>query len=181
MTEIVVRDRVFTEYISAADLQDNIVQLSERIANDFASEEVFFLGVLNGSFMFFSDLMKAYPHPCQLGFIRAASYKGMESSGSVKFREAEDLDIKGKDVIIVEDIVDTGNTLKALFEFLKRYEPRSLKVCTLLFKREAYKASLPIDYVCFEVKNKFLLGYGLDFDGLGRNTDSIYILKDETR
>lgn len=180
MKEITVRGKAFEEYISANEIQENIEKVSAEIARDFSQQEVFFLGVLNGSFMFFSDLMKTYPHACQLGFVRAASYEGMESSGKVTFQPPGNMDLKGKDVILVEDIVDTGNTLVALHEFLAQYEPKSVRICSLLFKREAYKASLPIDYVCFEVENKFLLGYGLDYDGLGRNTSSIYILKDTT-
>jgi len=138
----------------------------------------YFLGVLNGSFMFFSDLMKEFSAPCEIGFVKAASYEGMQSTGKVSFQHTGDLILQDRDVIIVEDIVDTGNTLNALLDYLEKFNPRSVQICTLLFKRKAYQHSHPIDYVCFEVKNKFLLGYGLDYDGYGRNIPEVYILND---
>jgi hypoxanthine phosphoribosyltransferase len=126
--------------------------------------------------MFFSDLMKHFSAPSEVGFIKAASYEGMESTGQVNFHTAGKLPIEGRDVVIVEDIIDTGNTLQALQAYFAARSPKSLKVCTLLFKKEAYQQSLPIDYVCFETENKFLLGYGLDYDGYGRNLPEVYIL-----
>lgn len=144
----------------------------------YSDSSPYFLGVLNGSFMFFSDLMKQFSAPCEIGFVKAASYEGMETTGIVKFHEAGQLSIQNRDVIIVEDIVDTGNTLAALLEFLKQFEPRTVKVCSLLFKKDAYQHPMPIDYVCFEVENRFLLGYGLDFDGYGRNIPEVYILNE---
>lgn len=179
MEQITVRDKSFERYIAWSEIDEKIAQLATQIKADYAGKTPYFVGVLNGCFMFFGDLMKHFDQSCEIGFVKAASYHGMESTGQVKFHETGKLDLRGKDVIIVEDIVDTGNTLKALHEYLGRLTPNSLKTCTLLYKKEAYKASLPIDYVCFEVENKFLLGYGLDYDGLGRNTDSIYILKEE--
>ena len=180
MREIRVRDQSFEEYISETDITEKIGKVAAQIARDFSQGRPYFVGVLNGSFMFMADLMKQYHHPCEVGFVKAASYEGMESTGQVKFHELGDLQLHGRDVILVEDIVDTGNTLASLHEYFARLSPRSLRICTLLFKRDAYQANLPIDYVCFEVESKFLLGYGLDYDGLGRNTPSIYVLKDET-
>lgn len=175
---ITIKDRVFHPYLTSDRINREVAQTAEALMRDYAGKSPFFLGVLNGSFMFFSDLMKHFSGPCEIGFVKAASYEGMESTGVVKFHEAGSLPIRKKDVIIVEDIVDTGNTLASLMEFLARYEPRSVKVCTLLFKKEAYRHSQAIDYVCFEVENKFLLGYGLDYDGYGRNIPAVYILNE---
>lgn len=175
---ITVRDKDFKVYISAQNIDEQIERIASELTSEYANSTPYFLGVLNGSFMFISDLLKKYTNPCELGFIKAASYEGMRSTGKVNFTGLDAANIKGKDVIVVEDIVDTGNTLQALHEFLNQYEPKSLKICTLLFKREAYKHNLPIDYVCFETENKFLLGYGLDYDGLGRNLPEVYILNE---
>lgn len=175
---IKVRDKSFEVYISADEVQAATEQVAHKLVLDYSDSNPIFLGVLNGAFMFFSDLMKHYSSSCEVAFIKAASYEGMESSGKVKFHEASELNLHDRDVVIVEDIVDTGNTLKALHEHLENYQPKSIKVCSLLFKKEAYQQSLPIDYVCFETKNKFLLGYGLDYDGLGRNLPEVYILNE---
>ena len=175
---IQVKDKHFKPYISRERLDLEIKRVSSELMSEYGDKSPFFLGVLNGSFMFISDLMKEFSAPCELGFVKAASYEGMETTGVVKFHEAGKLDLQGKDVIIIEDIVDTGNTLKALNGFLDRYNPKSVAVCSLLFKSEAYKHSQAIDYVCFKVENKFLLGYGLDYDGYGRNIPEVYILNE---
>ena len=173
-----VHNKSFEVYLPASEIDTQIKRVATELLSDYGDRSPLFVGVLNGAFMFFSDLMKAFDAPCEVGFVKAASYQGMETTGKVKFHEAGALNIRGRDVIVIEDIVDTGNTLKALYEHFKDAQPRSLKVCTLLFKKEAYKQSLPIDYVCFETENKFLLGYGLDYDGYGRNLPEVYILKD---
>ena len=175
---ITVRDKDFEVYYTAEQINSKIEALVKELEHDYKNSTPIFLGILNGCFMFVSDLLKSYQNACEVGFIKATSYEGMQSTGKVTFSGMEHLNIENRDVIIVEDIVDTGNTLKALDKFLVSYKPKSVKVCTLLFKREAYKQELPIDYVCFEVDNKFLLGYGLDYDGLGRNLPEVYILNE---
>lgn len=175
---IQVHDKHFKSYISRTSIEREVNRVAAEITASLGHDNGYFLGVLNGSFMFFADLMKQIPVHCEIGFMKAASYAGMESTGVVKFHEAGMLPVTGRDVVIVEDIIDTGNTLASLLEFLGRYNPKSIKVCTLLFKREAYKHTMPVDYVCFEVENKFLLGYGLDYNGLGRNLPEIYILSE---
>lgn len=173
-----VKDKDFKVYISKNDIDLAVQGLASKLMDDYGGKDPLFLGVLNGSFMFLSDLLKQFAAPCEIGFLKAASYQGMKSSGQVTFYEAGEMDYNGRDVIIVEDIVDTGTTLNALHNYLAEFEPKSIKICTLLFKREAYAQSLPIDYVCFETENKFLLGYGLDYDGYGRNLPEVYILND---
>lgn len=175
---IEVKDKQFRSYLSRDEISVQVDRVAKELMESYSDKKPFFLGVLNGSFMFISDLMKEFSAPCEIGFVKAASYEGMETTGVVKFHEAGKLPIAGRDVIIVEDIIDTGNTLDALTNFLNRYEPKSVSVCTLLFKKEAYLHSYPIDYVCFEVENKFLLGYGLDYDGYGRNIPEVFILNE---
>ncbi|MEQ9187402.1 MAG: hypoxanthine phosphoribosyltransferase [Cryomorphaceae bacterium] len=175
---IQVRDKEFEVYISDEQIQSAILEVSARLNADYTDKNPLFICVLNGAFMFFSDLLKHFNGNCEVGFIKATSYEGMQSTGEVQFQESGILAMEGRDVIVVEDIVDTGKTLHKLYAYLSKYTPKSVRVCTLLFKKEAYKESLPIDYVCFETENKFLLGYGLDYDGLGRNLSEVYILKD---
>ena len=176
-TVVTVRDKDFEIYLSEKEIQTAIRGLAAQVNADYAGLNPLFIGVLNGAFMFFSDLMKHIQGDCTVGFVKASSYEGMETSGKVAFQAMDGLTIEGRHVIVVEDIIDTGNTLKALYQQLGKQQPKSLRVCTLLFKKEAYKQSLPIDYVCFKTENKFLLGYGLDYDGLGRNLPEVYILK----
>lgn len=175
---IQVRDKHFKPYISQSQIDIEIKRVAGELMDSYSEKLPYFLGVLNGSFMFLSDLMKEFKAPCEIGFVKAASYDGMESTGVVKFHGAGKLDLNGRDIIVVEDIVDTGNTLNALIDFLDWYNPKSVSICSLLYKPEAYQHSHAIDYVCFEVKNKFLLGYGLDYDGYGRNIPEIYILNE---
>jgi hypoxanthine phosphoribosyltransferase len=171
-----VRDKTFEVYIQQDEIAKRTELVAQALMQDYAEKDPLFIGVLNGAFMFFGDLMKSFTAPAEIGFVKAASYEGMASTGKVDFHEAGELNIEGRDVIVVEDIIDTGNTLVALNEYLHQRNPKSIKVCTLLFKKEAYQQSLPIDYVCFETANKFLLGYGLDYDGYGRNLPEVYIL-----
>jgi hypoxanthine phosphoribosyltransferase len=175
---ITVRDKTFVSYLNRNAIDLEVKRVGRELMVSHSENTPYFLGVLNGSFMFFSDLMKEFSAPCEIGFVKAASYEGMQSTGKVSFQHTGDLILQDRDVIIVEDIVDTGNTLNALLDYLEKFNPRSVQICTLLFKRKAYQHSHPIDYVCFEVKNKFLLGYGLDYDGYGRNIPEVYILND---
>jgi hypoxanthine phosphoribosyltransferase len=138
----------------------------------------FFIGVLNGSFLFCADLIRQFNSTCEVAFIQFASYEGTQSSGKVKELMSLSIDIKNRDVIILEDIVDTGNTLEKLMITLKKHAPSSIKIATLLFKPNAYKKKIPIDYVAIEVGNEFLVGFGLDYDGIGRNLEHIYKIEE---
>ncbi|PCI97442.1 MAG: hypoxanthine phosphoribosyltransferase [Flavobacteriales bacterium] len=179
MDIITVKDKSFKPYISEEELQSSVEKVASQINNDYKGSTPFFLGVLNGSFMFFGDLLKAIDLECTVSFVKLASYEGTSTTGKVNELIGLNEDISGKDIILIEDIVDTGNTLVKLHEILSEKNPRSIKIATLLYKPEAYKKSYNIDYVGIEIPNAFVLGYGLDYDGLGRNLSSIYVLNDK--
>lgn len=174
MSQIKVHDRNFEVYLPESVIQEKIKELAQRINSDFEGKRPLFVAVLNGSFMFASDLFKQLNIEAELCFIKLASYKGMKSSGNVVTSIGLEADIFGRDVIIVEDIVDTGKTLHEFLPKLQHQQPRSLKIATLLHKYEATAYPLHLDYVGFEIPNKFVVGYGLDYDGLGRNLKEIY-------
>jgi hypoxanthine phosphoribosyltransferase len=178
METITVKDLSFKPFISEEELQVAIKKVAQNINKDYKGKTPIFLGVLNGSFMFMGDLMKSINLDCFTSFVKMASYEGTESTGKINELIGLNEDIEGKDIILVEDIVDTGNTLVKLYEILGEKKPKSIKIATLLYKPEAYKKSHKIDYVGKEIPNAFVLGYGLDYDGLGRNLSSIYVLKD---
>ena len=174
MSLIKVHDKSFDIYLSEKDIQKRVKELAEQINSDFAGKRPLFIAILNGSFMFASDLFKQLSIESELCFIKLASYKGMKSSGNVVTSIGLEDDIFGKDIVIVEDIVDTGKTLHQFLPKLMHQQPRTLKVATLLHKSEATTYPLKLDYVGFEIPNKFVVGYGLDYDGLGRNLKEIY-------
>lgn len=174
MSQIKVHDRTFEVYLSEAIILEKIKELAARINKDFEGRRPLFVAILNGSFMFASDLFKQLNIEAELCFIKLASYKGMKSSGNVTTSIGLEADIFGRDVIIVEDIVDTGKTLHEFLPKLQHQQPRTLKIATLLHKYEATSYLLHLDYVGFEIPDKFVVGYGLDYDGLGRNLKEIY-------
>jgi len=176
MGAIKVHDKSFDIYLSEATIQERIGELAASINRDYAGKRPFFIAVLNGSFMFASDLFKQLTIDAEICFIKLASYKGMKSSGNVVTSIGLDDDIFGKDVIIVEDIVDTGKTLHDFLPKLGHQQPASMRIATLLHKSEATTYPLTLDYVGFDIPNKFVVGYGLDYDGLGRNLKEIYQL-----
>jgi hypoxanthine phosphoribosyltransferase len=148
------------------------------VATNFADETPIFVGVLNGSFMVVSDFMKMYKKPCEVSFIKMASYNGTSSTNDVKQLIGLNQDLSKTTVIVLEDIVDTGNTLVALKELLKQQKVKHFKIATLFFKPEAYKHDIKIDYIGIRIPNKFIVGYGLDYNGLGRNLPEIYQIQD---
>lgn len=173
---IKVKDLQFEPFISHHSIEARVIELANRLTVDFHGKNPLFLSVLNGSFMFTSDLMKAFLSPCEISFIKLASYQGTESTGQVQTLIGLNNNIENRDVIIIEDIVDTGNTVKKILELVKDHKPASIQILTLLFKPEAFKEDFEIDYVGFEIENKFVVGYGLDYDGYGRNLDQIYVV-----
>ena len=176
MAVIQVHDKSFETYLSEATILQRIKELGTEINRDYAGKRPLFIAILNGSFMFAADLFKQLEIPAELCFIKLASYKGMKSSGNVVTSIGLEDDLFGKEVIIVEDIVDTGKTLHQFLPKLMHQQPKSLKIATLLHKSEATAFPLKLDYVGFDIPNKFVVGYGLDYDGLGRNFKEIYQL-----
>lgn len=174
--KIVLKDKTFEVYLNSSEIKTRINQVGEKIAQDFKGKEIVILGVLNGSFIFFADLCRSIDLPLVCSFIKFSSYQGTVSSGQIKSVLGLDHDLKGKHVIIVEDIVDTGFSMDYLLKTLSGHNPAQIAIATLLFKPEAFRFKYSIDYVGFEIPNKFVVGYGLDYDGLGRNLPDIYQL-----
>jgi hypoxanthine phosphoribosyltransferase len=174
MATITVHDKQFETYLSDEMIQEQVKRIAEQINKDYAGKRPLFIAILNGSFMFASDIFKQLSLEAEICFIKLASYKGMKSSGKVVSTIGLEEDIFGKDVIIVEDIVDTGKTLHHFLPKLLHQQPKSLKIATLLHKPEATEFPLTLDYVGFSIPNKFVVGYGLDYSGLGRNLKEIY-------
>lgn len=176
MAAIKVHDKSFEIYLSEETIQKRIKEIAAEINKEYAGKRTLFIAILNGSFMFASDLFKQLDIDAELCFIKLASYKGMKSSGNVVTSIGLDDDLFGKEVVIVEDIVDTGKTLHDFLPKLQHMQPKSLKIVTLLHKSEATAYPLTLDHVGFDIPNKFVVGYGLDYDGLGRNLKEIYQL-----
>ncbi len=176
MELIQVHDKKFQPYLTAAEIESQVKRVAGEINNDYKGKKPLFIAILNGSFMFASDLFKEIHIEAEICFIKLASYKGIKSSGQVITAIGLDVDLVGREIIIVEDIVDTGNTLSQFLPQLHHHQPASLKIAALLHKPDALVHPIKIDYLGFSVPNKFLLGYGLDYDGLGRNIKEIYQL-----
>jgi hypoxanthine phosphoribosyltransferase len=175
---IQLHDKQFVPFISAQEIDFAIAKIAALVEDDFADEIPVFVGVLNGAFMVVSDFMKHYKSPCEVSFLKMASYEGTTSTNDVKQLIGLDQDLTGRTVVIIEDIVDTGNTLVALKELFKQQNVKHFKVATLFFKPEALINDIKIDYVGIRIPNKFIVGFGLDYDGLGRNLPEVYQLKD---
>ncbi|MBK9570910.1 MAG: hypoxanthine phosphoribosyltransferase [Chitinophagaceae bacterium] len=176
MSVIKIHDKSFETYLSAETIQQRVSEIAAAINTDYKGRRPLFIAILNGSFMFASDLFKHLDIEAELCFIKLASYKGMKSSGNVVTSIGLEDDLFDKEVIIVEDIVDTGKTLHNFLPKLLHQQPQSLKIATLLHKTDATEYPLTLDYVGFTIPNKFVVGYGLDYDGLGRNLKEIYQL-----
>ena len=176
MPPIKLYDKSFDTYLSEETIQKKIQELAEAINQDYKDKRPLFIAILNGSFMFAADLFKHLTIDAEISFIKLASYKGMKSSGNIITSIGLDHDLYDRDVIIVEDIVDTGKTLNVFLPQLHHQQPKSLRIAALLHKPEATQFPLTIDYVGFSIPNKFVVGYGLDYDGLGRNLKEIYQL-----
>jgi hypoxanthine phosphoribosyltransferase len=173
---IKLHDKVFDTYLSEQEIQEKIRLIADQLNKDYEGQRPLFIAILNGAFMFAADLFKYLTIEAEICFIKLASYKGMKSSGNIITAIGLDQDLFGRDVIIVEDIVDTGKTLYKFLPKLDHQQPKSLKIAALLHKPEATQFPLKIDYMGFSIPNKFVVGYGLDYDGLGRNLKEIYQL-----
>jgi hypoxanthine phosphoribosyltransferase len=179
MSIIRVHDKAFEPFLGEEVIDEKIRSIAGAIDRDYEGKRPLFIAILNGAFIFAADLFKKVTIEAEMSFIKLASYKGTKSSGQVITAIGLDTDLHGRHVIIVEDIVDTGKTLSEFLPQLEHQQPASLKIAALLQKPEATVYPIKVDYVGFLVPNKFLLGYGLDYDGLGRNLPSIYQLREE--
>ena len=177
MESIQIHDKTFIPYLNEVEILGAVKKIAMRINTDYQGKDVLFLSVLNGAFMFTSDLMKHITLQSEISFMKVSSYAGTESTGRVDELIGLSGTVKGRDVIIIEDIVDTGITIDKVIRLLSMQEPSSIEVCATLFKREAYRGQHPPKYFGFEIPNKFVVGYGLDYDQLGRNLPAIYQVK----
>jgi hypoxanthine phosphoribosyltransferase len=176
MASIQLHGKTFDTYLSEEEIQQQVKRLAEELNRDYKDKRPLFVAILNGSFMFAADLFKHLTIDAEISFIKLASYKGMKSSGNVITAIGLEIDLFGREVVIVEDIVDTGKTLHEFLPKLDHQQPKSMKIASLLHKPEALQYPLQIDYLGFSIPNKFVVGYGLDYDGLGRNYREIYQL-----
>ncbi len=177
MKEVRILDKDFELFIDADSIQESIKRLAIDINDDLKDKDPIFIAILNGSFMFAGDLMKYVTIPSEITFVRIASYKGLNSTNEIKEVLGLKENITGRTIVILEDIVDTGNTIEALINQFKMLAPKEIKVATLLFKPKALVKDIVPDYVALEIPNDFIVGYGLDYDGYGRNLQDIYKIK----
>ncbi|MBQ8867666.1 MAG: hypoxanthine phosphoribosyltransferase [Bacteroidaceae bacterium] len=174
MNTVQVKDKQFALYISEEKLLNRVKEVAEQLNADLAGKNPLFLVVLNGSFVFAADLLRDITIPCEITFVRVASYEGTSSTGEIKQLLGLTQDIKGRTVVIVEDIIDTGFTMKELLHMLEEKNPAEIHITSLLVKPGNLKVDLNIPYRCFDIENDFIVGYGLDYDHEGRNLRHIY-------
>jgi len=179
MSTIKVHDKTFVPYLPEALILEKVKELAAELNKDYAGKKPLFIAILNGSFMFTADLFKELSIDAEICFIKLASYKGTKSTGQVLTAIGLDTDITNRHIVILEDIIDTGKTMNEFLPQLHNQQPASLKIAVLLHKPDATVFPINIDYCCFSIPNKFVLGYGLDYDGLGRNIRELYQLSDE--
>lgn len=177
MSTIQVLNKTFEPYLKEAAIQEKITELAGQLNKDYEGKRPLFLSILNGSFLFTADLFKQITIEAEVSFIKLASYKGTSSTGNVITAIGLDTNVKDRHIVILEDIIDTGKTLHHYLPQLDSMQPASVKIAVLLNKKEALQYPVKVDYACFDIPNKFVVGYGLDYDGLGRNSKDIYQLK----
>ncbi|WP_321479311.1 hypoxanthine phosphoribosyltransferase [uncultured Bacteroides sp.] len=178
MDTIKIKDKLFSASIMEEDILKEVKRVANDINRDLKDKNPLFLSVLNGSFMFTADLMKQITIPCEISFVKLASYQGVSSTGAIKEVIGINEDIAGRTVVIVEDIVDTGLTMQRLIETLGTRGPKEIHIASLLVKPDKLKVKLDIEYVAMKIPNDFIVGYGLDYDGYGRNYPDIYTVVD---
>jgi len=178
---IQLHDKFFKQYITSDKIQKSIESLAKQMYDDLGPDEVpVFIGILNGCFIFAADFIREYPANCEISFVKLASYDGVNSTGKVNELVGLTEDLTDKTVVILEDIIDTGNTLAKIYDIFEDLPIKQLKLATLFFKPDVFKKALHIDYIGMSIPDKFIVGYGLDYDGLGRNLKDIYQLKNTT-
>lgn len=178
MNKIKVIDRNFVVSIKEEEILKRVSELGAQITKDMEGKKPLFLAVLNGAFMFASDLLKTINTPCEISFVKLASYEGTSSTGAVKQLIGLSENLRGRTIVIVEDIIDSGLTMVELLRLLEQFEPAEIKIASLLLKPNNLQVNLDIDYVCFKIPNDFIIGYGLDYDGEARNLRDIYTVCD---
>lgn len=179
VSNITVHDKIFKPFINETEILKAVEKIGGEITNDYKSKNPLFIGVLNGAFMFCSDLLKTVDTACEVTFVRLSSYDGMKSTGEVRNIMNLQEDVSGRDLILVEDIVDTGLTMQRALEYFGSLNPNSIEIASLLVKPDCLQCELNIKYTGFEIPEKFVVGYGLDYDGQGRNLKDIYQLKQD--
>ena len=176
MDTVKIKDKSFRVSIPEAEIKQHVKALAEQMSKDLEGKNPIFLGVLNGSFIFAADLMREMTIPCEISFVKLASYQGTTSTGKVQEVLGINENLSGRTVVIVEDIVESGQTMKQMIESLGTRNPESVRICTLFFKPEKLKEDLNLDYVAFSIPDDFIVGYGLDYDGLGRELKDVYTI-----
>jgi len=176
MSKIKLHDLYFEPFLSKEKIERTVANMASKIANDLKGEIPLFIGILNGSFMFIADFIRHYPTDCELSFVKLASYQGTNSTGKIKRLLGVNENIEGRTIVILEDIIDTGTTLQEIYHIFEEKKIKKLIIATLFFKPDVFKKELHIDYVGISIPDKFIVGYGLDYNGLGRNLPSIYKL-----
>ena len=176
MDTVKIKDKSFRVSIPEAEIKQHVKALAEQMSKDLEGKNPIFLGVLNGSFIFAADLMREMTVPCEISFVKLASYQGTTSTGKVQEVLGINENLSGRTVVIVEDIVESGQTMKQMIESLGTRNPESVRICTLFFKPEKLKEDLNLDYVAFRIPDDFIVGYGLDYDGLGRELKDVYTI-----
>ena len=177
--KIKLLDKTFRVMIPASEIDKAVERVAEQLNKRYEGHTPVFLGVLSGSFLFLSDLVRKTTFDSQLAFVKISSYEGTESTGNVKQQFGVDFDIEGRDIIIVEDIVETGHSMNYLLDHLRRKNPASISICTLFFKPEKFLYEYKIDYTALSIGNEFIVGYGLDYNQIGRNLKDIYVLDED--
>jgi len=179
MPDIAIADKEFSLFLPAEKIQQRIEVMADLLNTELKGHDLIFIGVLNGAFMFAADLLKRIQINAQVSFMKVASYRGTTSGLNVKRLIGLNEELKGKTVIILEDIVDTGKTIEDILFQIKGFRPSEIRIVTLLLKIDSYKSEVKIDYVGFEIPDRFVVGYGLDYNGYGRNLRNIYVMEGE--
>ena len=178
---VTLYDKTFEVMIPAEEIDKAVAKVAERLNVDYAKNDKapIFVGVLSGSYMFLADLVRKTTFNNEITFVKISSYEGTQSTGTITQKLGIDFDIEGRDIIIVEDIVETGHSINHMLNYIRSLNPNSVEVCTLFFKPEKYLYDMPIKYRAMEIGNEFIVGYGLDYDQIGRNLKDIYVLANE--
>jgi len=176
--EVKILDRTFVPFIKEEEIHKRVKQLAEKLNEDLKDSNPIFLAVLSGSFIFAADLVREITIPSQITFVKVSSYRGTQSTGEVREEVSVSENLEGRTIVIVEDIVDSGTTMKHMVELLKTKHPKEIRICSLLVKPGNLRVPLNIDYYAFSIPNDFIVGYGLDYDHQGRNLRDIYVVKD---